>query len=116
MLLPDRKKKYQVSFTYAQERNNAYGIRPESLISDLDRAQKGGRPYQVQWRVLEDFPQGIVGDVVLKLEPTPVPDNSRRNLYLATGGAAALVGGALLLLRDKGSDVVASAPPDRPGN
>ena len=115
-LLPDRKNKYQVSFTYAQERNSAYGIRPQSLISDLDRAQKGGRPYQVQWRVLEDFPQGIVGDVVLKLEPTPVPDNSRRNLYLATGGAAALVGGALLLLRDKGSDVVASAPPDRPGN
>ncbi len=115
-LLPDRKNKYQVGFSYVQDSNSTYGIQPESLETDLRKPQKGGRSYEVQWRLLQDFPEGIVGDVRLKLEPTPVADRSRRNLYLATGGAAVIVGGALLLLRDTGSDVVASAPPDRPGN
>lgn len=113
-LRPARKHRYTVDIVFSREANSAYGIVPRAIEGDWGTKKKGGKTYEIRWRLLDDLPGGLTGPITLKLLPSVAPA-SQRNLWLFTASGAALVGGAAwLLLNDPGKQVVASTPPGRP--
>lgn len=109
-----RRHTYRVDLSFSRDENSSYEISLNALSGDIGEKKKGGRTYKIDWRMLEDFPDGLDGPIVLKLQAVPQPADNRRLLYLAAGGVAVLGGAWALLGTAPEEDNVASRPEGRP--
>jgi len=68
-LMADASKKYEISLSLSDNGGKRFRIVPKALSGDIGRGIKAGRGKKIVWKILKDYPYGIMGnDFVFKVE------------------------------------------------
>ena len=90
---------YSVKMLLRRAGNQSFVHVPKSVLGDFGEGRFAGSNRQITWDILKEFPQGLEGeDYYFVVDVEMIKPTSKLIWWI--GGGAAVVGGALYLLKD----------------